>query len=317
MLAQRSASAKRTAPDVGRVTDAGPESCPSGGLTRQAKLGTRSGLAHADLSACAVLLAVCLLAPFGVSAEEAVEHPLIIPKDIKPATCLTCHPEKKEGRFVHTAIGVGCESCHHIVSEKNKTTITLLAEGGGLCAKCHEATNAPVLHGPYKDGQCLVCHDPHSSPFQAQTRAAGNSLCLECHAPRRAAAETVSLFNFEKISKADFEAIPKIELDRTLRFGHPCATHPVSEAGDPLHAGERMSCLSCHSPHASTLPNLLALEKGGREFCGACHRASDRPKDVGLDSQTQPRGLPNAAKMFTFEGCADCRNLLGGDPCAE
>jgi predicted CXXCH cytochrome family protein len=262
-------------------------------------------------------LAICLLAPFWVHAEEAVEHPLIAPKDINPVTCLTCHPEKKEGRFVHTAIGMGCESCHHIVSEKNKTTITLLAAGGGLCAKCHEATNAPVLHGPYKNGQCLVCHDPHSSPFQAQTRAAGNSLCLECHAPRRVAAETVSLFNFEKISKADFEAIPKTALDPMLRLGHPCATHPVSEADDPLHAGERMSCLSCHNPHASTLPNLLVLAKGGGKFCGACHQAIDKAKETGLDGPPQPRRPLDPARKFTLQGCGDCRNSLGGDLCAE
>jgi len=317
LLAPCSASAKRSAPDVARVADVRFRSCSSGCLVKGAHFGEEPGLAHAQLKACAALLAICLLAPFGIDAEEAVEHPLIAPKDIKPATCLTCHPEKKEGKFVHTAMGIGCESCHHIASEKNKTTITLLAEGGGLCAKCHEATSGPVLHGPYKNGQCLVCHDPHSSPFQAQTRAAGNSLCLECHAPRRGAAETVSLFNFEKVSKADFEAIPKIELDPTLRIGHPCATHPVGEAADPLRAGARMSCLSCHTPHASTLPNLLVLAKGGGGFCDACHRAGDKPKDAGLHGQTQPRGLPNAAKMFTVEGCADCRNLLGGDPCAE
>jgi predicted CXXCH cytochrome family protein len=260
-------------------------------------------LARADLKVGATLLVICLLSPFGVYAEEPIEHPLIQPKDIKPATCLTCHPEKKEGRFVHTAVGMGCENCHHIISEKNKTTITLFATGGDLCAQCHEAKKDPVLHGPYKNGQCLICHDPHSSQFKAQTRSAGNSLCLECHAPKRVTADAISLFSLQKISKADFEAIPKIELDPTLGFGHPCATHPVAEVADPLHGGERMSCLSCHAPHASTLPNLLVLAKGGGDVCDACHRAISKQKEAKLKSQPQqqPQGTPNLPAQFRLD----------------
>jgi predicted CXXCH cytochrome family protein len=235
-----------------------------------------------------LLLAIYLLPPIQVCAEEPIEHPFIERKDVKSQTCLTCHPEKKEGKFVHSAVGMGCENCHQAISEKNKTTITLVATGGDLCAKCHETRKDPVLHGPYKNGQCLTCHDPHSSEFKAQTRAAGNSLCLECHAPKRGTAETVTLFSLQRISKADFEAIPKIELDPTLRFGHPRATHPVAEVADPLHEGERMSCLSCHAPHASTLQNLLVSAKGGGDVCHACHRAIDEQKGTKIKNQPQP-----------------------------
>jgi predicted CXXCH cytochrome family protein len=235
-----------------------------------------------------LLLAIFLLPPFQVCAEEPIEHPFIEPKDIKSQTCLTCHPEKKEGKFVHSAVGMGCGNCHQAISGKNKTTITLVATGGDLCAKCHETRKDPVLHGPYKNGQCLTCHDPHSSEFKAQTRAAGNSLCLECHAPKRGTADTVTLFSLQRISKADFEAIPKIELDPTLRFGHPRATHPVAEVADPLHGGERMSCLSCHAPHASMLQNLLVSAKGGGNVCDACHRAIDAQKGKKIKNQPQP-----------------------------
>jgi predicted CXXCH cytochrome family protein len=238
-------------------------------------------------SGSAAFLVICFLLPFGVCAEEPVEHPFIEPSDIKPETCLACHPEKMASQFVHTAVRMGCQSCHHIISEKNKTTITLLAAGGDLCAKCHELKKGPVLHGPYEKGQCLICHDPHSSEFRAETRAAVNSLCLECHSPGRAAAKTVTLFNLKTISKADFDAIPRIELDPTRRFGHPRPTHPVAEVADPLHAGEKMSCLSCHDPHAATLPNLIALANDGGSICEACHRAIDKQKEGKPNSQPQ------------------------------
>jgi predicted CXXCH cytochrome family protein len=224
-----------------------------------------------------------------IPAEEPIAHPFIEQKDIKSETCLTCHPEKKQGKFVHTAVGMGCENCHQATSEKNKTTITLVATGGDLCAMCHEAAKGPVLHGPYKNGQCLTCHDPHSSEFKAETRAAVNSLCLACHADQQAQTETVTLFSSQKISKADFDAIPKIDLDPTQRFGHPWVTHPVTQVADPLHAGEKMSCLSCHTPHASADENLIVSVKGARNVCSACHQVIDERAAAKNKSQSQPQ----------------------------
>jgi len=238
-----------------------------------------SCLARAALKSGVTVLVFCLLWPFRVCAEEPLEHPFIELKDVKPATCLTCHPEKDEGRFVHAAVRMGCGSCHQVISEKNETTITLFATGGDLCAKCHEPQREPVLHGPYKDGQCLICHDPHSSEFKGQTRSAGNSLCLACHMSKSAAGNAVSIFNLQGISKADFEAIPKIELDPTLRFGHPRPDHPVAGVADPLNDGEKLSCLSCHTPHASKSPDLLASAKGGGNLCNACHQAIESQKE--------------------------------------
>jgi predicted CXXCH cytochrome family protein len=234
-------------------------------------------------------LAILVLLSPQVFAEEPVAHPFIEQKDIKSETCLTCHPEKKQGKFVHSAVGMGCENCHQATSEKNKTTITLVATGGDLCAMCHEASKDPVLHGPYKNGQCLICHDPHSSEFKAETRAAGNSLCLACHALKQAQGETVTLFDSQKISKADFEAIPKIELDPGLRFGHPWVTHPVAQVADPLHEGEKMSCLSCHTPHASAQENLIVSVKGAQNVCFACHQAIDEQEAAKTKSQSTPQ----------------------------
>ena len=112
-----------------------------------------------------LLLAICLLPPIQVCAEEPIEHPFIEPKDIKSQTCLTCHPEKKEGKFVHSAVRMGCENCHQAISEKNKTTITLVATGGDLCAKCHETRKDPVLHGPIRTANALpaMIHIPRNS----------------------------------------------------------------------------------------------------------------------------------------------------------
>lgn len=210
--------------------------------------------------------------------QESMQHPYIEQREIKSETCLTCHPEKKEGKFLHTALGLGCERCHRVTSENGKTTITPIATGGALCAMCHAVKKAAVLHGPYRDGQCLTCHEPHASQFRAQVRAPGNSLCLECHLARRPTNGQVRIFNKRDISGAEFEAIPKIKLDPTQRFGHPGPRHTVAERPDPLHPGERMACSSCHEPHASTLPRLIITAKQGIRICEACHLALEQQR---------------------------------------
>jgi predicted CXXCH cytochrome family protein len=209
----------------------------------------------------------------GVSGEDMIEHPFIERKDIKPETCLTCHPEKKGAKFLHTALEMGCTSCHRVDSENSKTTITLRATGGDLCAICHAAKKEAVLHGPYAAGQCLVCHDPHTGDYPAQTRAEINTLCLSCHGTDqsnvKANPETqlVMLLGNQIVSLA-----PKLELDRGGTSGHPVKGHPLT-GKDPRKKDGTLNCLSCHDPHSSALPNLMpAGVKSQSDLCAQCHK---------------------------------------------
>ena len=229
--------------------------------------------------------------PSGLTSAQEVQqkagHPYIEQKDIKTETCLGCHPHEQEGKFVHSALASGCDSCHQATSDKDtqKTTITLSATGGDLCGMCHEATKDPVVHGPVKAGQCLTCHDPHASEFKAQTRADGNALCLACHAPKRTTADTVELFKTVRISSSDFEAAPKIRLDATLRVGHPWANHPVGDFPNPLNPKESMSCLSCHQHHASSQQSLITPSDKGKDLCDTCHQARRTKEDQTREAE--------------------------------
>jgi len=249
----------------------------------------RKSISGVNLTLPFLPLAILVMLSGPVLAEEPTAHPFIEKKDIKSETCLTCHPDKKQGKFVHSAVGMGCENCHQATSEKDKTTITLVATGGDLCAMCHEASKDDVQHGPYKSGQCLICHDPHASEFKAQTRAEVNSLCLACHGLTPGQGAMAAVLVSQKISKADLDAMPKIELDRTQRIGHPWVTHPVAVVADPLRGGEKMSCLSCHTPHASAQESLIVSVKGGQNVCDACHKAVDELRAARTKSQSQPR----------------------------
>lgn len=262
-------------------------------MDEKSRVGNPRVLLHKAAVVLLALSAMLSTAKGQAPAQDASEHPFIKSSDMKSETCLTCHAEKKEGKFVHSAVGMGCENCHQAASENEKTTVSLVATGGGLCAMCHKAAKDPVVHGPYQSGQCLTCHDPHQSEFKAQTRAETNSLCLACHAPRRTTDSEVTLFASQAISAKEFDAIAKIGLDPTQRFGHPWATHPVAGRDDPLRKGEKISCLSCHQPHASAQPTLVrAAADPKTDICDSCHQALEHQKDEMAQADTQQKSKP-------------------------
>ena len=233
---------------------------------------------RAGLIFLSLLAAIATFAVIEIHAQEGVEHPFIEPKDIKPETCLTCHPEKKDAKFVHTAVGMGCERCHRITSADHKTAITLVATGGDLCATCHAPKKDPVLHGPYKAGQCLVCHDPHTGAYAAQIRADVNTLCLGCHGSGQrnvkasADQKTVSLAGNQSVDVGDYSQAPKLALDPSGISGHPVKGHPLT-GKDPRAKNAPWNCVSCHDPHSSALPKLMPQGvKSGQDLCAECHR---------------------------------------------
>ena len=219
---------------------------------------------------CKIATVLCaLLCPFTnreMGAQTATEHPYIDRGKIKSETCLSCHPDKNEGRFVHATGAACCESCHRSISEKRTTTIALLAEGGGLCTGCHEVKKSVVAHFPYTAGQCLVCHNPHSSAFPGQTRAAARTLCLSCHSEGSpdvkvdVATKTVSLLGGRTIDLASYERAQKI----AAGHGEKSKPQPVSNP-----SAAETNCLSCHNAHTSEAENLLSPAGTGRGGAGS------------------------------------------------
>ena len=204
------------------------------------------------------------------SAAESTNHPFLGIRDLKSETCLECHPTKSQGKFVHTAVRMGCEKCHQTVSQNYRTTMTLVATGGDLCARCHEAKNDPFQHQPFKAGECLICHNPHAGAYEAQTRAAVDTLCLSCHMLNQpdvkvsAQTSTVALLDERAYELAAFESAPKLGGDHAASSRSRMASDTVIvKKSGKLDA--ELNCLSCHDPHASQAEHLLhrATPTGG------------------------------------------------------
>jgi len=99
-----------------------------------------------------------------------------------------------------------------------------------------------VIHPPYADGDCTVCHESGDSGSFSGTAtlvAPVTELCITCH--------------------------DDVEVE-TLREEHAWVHGPVA-------AG---ACTSCHNPHQTTFPSLL-LAAPERDLCIRCHTGASGP----------------------------------------
>ena len=70
-----------------------------------------------------------------------------------------------------------CSACHNETKGN-----TLVAPPDQLCERCHALKlDKAYVHGPVASGECLVCHDPHSSPYRPLLVSQSDSFCFECH----------------------------------------------------------------------------------------------------------------------------------------
>ena len=221
------------------------------------------GLATAARHLVITLGSAAVLLLMGVPPAMADIHPVPLEKNTDSAKCLECHAEKAKGKSVHTAISMGCTTCHEIRINKDVTRVKLTTTTPqGLCFTCHADKNAAELRGlVHKPAvrDCLKCHDPHTSDnkFQLLKPTSGDAkenLCLSCH--------TTGLNVPEKGSR---------------------------------HAALDMGCETCHVTHKTgedpTVENQNHLTKPAPALCLDCHD----PKDAGLQKahQNQPFGTAN------------------------
>src|SRR5271166_3946817 len=74
---------------------------------------------HPTISALGCLIVLVL---FGGRASAA-KHPVPLDPKADTSTCIACHEDKTKGKSVHSAIAMGCTSCHEIRVNKDVTRV--------------------------------------------------------------------------------------------------------------------------------------------------------------------------------------------------
>lgn len=233
-------------------------------------------------------------------------HPVPLEKDADTPKCLECHADKATGKNVHTAISMGCTSCHEIRVNKDVTRVKLITTTpSALCFTCHADKNPAeikgIVHKPaVRD--CLKCHDPHESEnkYQLVKPTSGatekDNLCLSCHSTGLGVPANGSrhpaldmgcdachvVHKTGETGKAEFDfhlakAAPALCLD----------CHDPKDADlQKAHQGQPFGtadCIECHDPHQSGTPKLMAMfthPPFADKQCDACHAPSKDGKVV-------------------------------------
>jgi predicted CXXCH cytochrome family protein len=251
-----------------------------------------------------VLVALLFAAPLRLVAGE---HPVPLDPKTDAAKCLECHEDKGKGPHVHSAIAMGCTSCHEVRATKSVTRVKLIVTTSGkLCLSCHADKNAADIHGrvhPPAVRDCVKCHDPHQSANTGQllkpvSGGKEENLCLTCHATglgvsdkgSRHAALDIGCDSCHTVHKSGDPTKREFANHLTKSTPQLCLDchDPKDENLRKAHAYQPFAsadCLQCHDPHQSTRPKLMQAFvhvpfEGGKSSCDSCHQPAKDGKVI-------------------------------------
>ena len=274
-----------------------------GSTDRQTELLPASRSFVSPILRLALVLAITAL--YFPAAFGAV-HPVPLDKNADAAKCLECHTDKTKGKVVHSAIALGCLSCHEIRVNKDATYVKLITTTpAALCLTCHSDKDADKLKGTVHSPavrDCLKCHDPHNSEnknlllkaMSGDTKDA--NLCLSCHTQgmnvpakgSRHAALDMGCDTCHTTHKVGVKGNPEFDFHLTKALPSLCIDcHDPKDASlQKAHQNQPFgsaNCVECHDPHSSAAPKLMARfthPPFADKSCEICHAPAKDGKVV-------------------------------------
>jgi predicted CXXCH cytochrome family protein len=207
-----------------------------------------------------------------------------------------------------------------------------------LCYDCHGGDQARFTsskaHSPVKNGDCLACHEQHSSPNKGLLKIKRNQLCYNCHTAEKAkfTSETAhkpvadgDCFKCHDAHGTDNNFM-LTKSENQLCFSCHSLTAPNFQQAHRNFPMENAACAKCHDPHSTPktstallypsqhqpfkmktcdachVSNTLATKKTGKELCLQCH-----PNAQSMISKR------NIHKALTMTGeCVNCHSPHDG-----
>jgi DmsE family decaheme c-type cytochrome len=238
------------------------------------------------------LLAAAALFSLAIGSAQQTAGAPASPEANKPAeyvgseTCQTCHEDiyKAFQKNPHHAVETdkrrgwenrACESCHGPASKHTESLSAvdirqpaklLASETDRICLTCHQnqPTHTGRIDSSHAKNQvsCVACHSVHKNGPEGMVprqQTTINQLCASCHSAVWA--------SFQRPYK-----------------------HRLPEGA--------MSCVDCHNPHGSMLPQMRQAWRGNEPGCFNCH-----------GEKAGPFVFPHAA--VNLEGCGACHQPHG------
>ena len=240
------------------------------------------------------------------------------------ALCYECHDKLNALKAVHKPVKDGsCTGCHNPHQSPNK--FQLLSQGADLCFRCHDKKLAggKFVHGPVAVGSCSSCHNPHQTDFPKMLLAAGSDACYACHSDKQDEFKSKKNIHAPVQGRcagchnphsSDFKFFLLADSKRDLCF--TCHVDKKTEiaAATVKHGGleTENKCVSCHDPHVSNFPKLLAAAPA--DSCMACH---DREYTKGATKVANMKEFLAKNKVahgpIKQKDCSGCHNTHGSN----
>lgn len=221
--------------------------------------------------------------------ETTKDNRVVVMEKGKRSLCAMCHEEVEKkvlsSKAPHGVFAQSdtCTVCHSPHTSPFPQHLNL--EPNSLCATCHKAwveerSKKVFKHAPVFKGGCTICHEPHGSNFSKHLRADINDLCLTCHArdaqgEAGSDANTLILFSGTvKLPGNYLNQLKHIPVQRGGNKGHPQLNHPVGDMTDATNSQRKISCVSCHDPHAGNgnIRMFVTGTKSSSPLCVRCHK---------------------------------------------
>ena len=210
--------------------------------------------------------------------------------------------------YGHFGLNDGCRECHKIDGEG---VFTLAGEREEICGWCHgdlargrRGVPWGSVHAPVRDGRCLECHSPHTSPTKGLP-AEKVPACADCHAAVTERLKTdrfvhgpMNLGDCRLCHVVHASAEPKLLVRPATALCTDCHSDALPPAGTPAALQPHPmipegQCGRCHEPHSSVNQRLLRQPAG--RLCQGCHEGKTRSF--------------HEAKGFSIYVCAKCHDL--------
>jgi DmsE family decaheme c-type cytochrome len=161
------------------------------------------------------------------------------------------------------------------------------------CAGCHQshAANDPVLKTSTQAGKCFECHAfLKSDSLKAYSHPVreGKMACGACHSPHGESTELLLV---------------------RQTVNDTCYQCHAEKRGPFLweHAPVVEDCTTCHDPHGSNHPGMLA--KRAPLLCQSCHSQSGHPS-IAYDADGLASGAPS--QYLLGQSCLNCHSQVHG-----
>lgn len=214
------------------------------------------------------------------------------PGSVPEGECIDCHSDLIDNTVVHPITEQGCEFCHTATGEEHpgeKAGFTFDSPFPDMCYMCHDDKNRLMhVHSPVAEGDCSVCHDPHSSKYKSLIKDDfSDNACVDCHFIETETAMTVHgpvmegncqdchnphqsdhKYNIKKESKEMCLSCHDQEIKIGNRVIESVADNLERKQviHEPIKSGD---CTTCHTPHSGDYPNLLIASYPVKQYAEA------------------------------------------------